>query len=641
MTMTRRTFVKGMLVGGAIVFLPLPLASCTTGSPITDRRIVGARIHPAIGIARVGNSKTEFFVGPEVPGLFPDVSYKDAAGAVTRQAARFRVYGVNAAGEIVQELTSDNADIEWTVHLAAAKPAWYTWDTSMDIDEAEAVMLRNPDVSDRQSLVIDGGAQTIASDAVSDSAKTFEGSFMGEPLYLGELRTEDSGRLLVLGGLGRSFSPTGAPIQAETTVPGVEEPQGPSIDSNEWTDDMSDGPVTANVVFEGETLPVEGAWVAVLPPNYVPQTLYTFRTLWDVITETMIDEGLVDAPTEVSFRAHILPIFTRLTDMQWVNEGQALDFGWGSPSDFHSTELIEQLADNSDDNAGFRRNLFESFRDPDYEEFEAGKLPFLLGDNNRTPSKSPRQWLALLPSWYENLRRWADGDFVNDLDQATEPKELSDVPVHLHGESLDRAALDSVEGDAFHPAPELQFIMRVPSMYDGAYRIKRVEYDRIDWGPELTPQRAMGPEGPLQGAGPGDITKWGGLPWQLDVTRCGGSYQEYVDMFGPSIWPMRAPNGVLRDAEYQTVMDTSRSMEERQRAFFTRAQWLRAVRVPDSAMSGVNAVTLWSGLGFILPQEGPGDDAFPETIFVESDIGFDEPETVFRDVSIWYKQNES
>src|SRR5580700_3276816 len=62
---------------------------------------VRAAIHPAIGIGRVGNSPDQFFCGPEVsyptprhPGF-----YRDANGALKRQAARFRIYGDNAAGE--------------------------------------------------------------------------------------------------------------------------------------------------------------------------------------------------------------------------------------------------------------------------------------------------------------------------------------------------------------------------------------------------------------------------------------------------------------------------------------------------------------------------------------------------------------
>ena len=54
--------------------------------------IVRAAIHPAIGIARVGNSQEldGYFVGPEVsdqPALALG-AYKDQVGAIKRQAAR-------------------------------------------------------------------------------------------------------------------------------------------------------------------------------------------------------------------------------------------------------------------------------------------------------------------------------------------------------------------------------------------------------------------------------------------------------------------------------------------------------------------------------------------------------------------------
>ena len=47
-------------------------------------------IHPSIGIARVGNSQ-QHFVGPE-PDTSPPTQYRDAAGELLRQAARFRVF---------------------------------------------------------------------------------------------------------------------------------------------------------------------------------------------------------------------------------------------------------------------------------------------------------------------------------------------------------------------------------------------------------------------------------------------------------------------------------------------------------------------------------------------------------------------
>src|SRR3954469_16573677 len=68
------------------------------------------KIHPAIGIARVGNSPTDFYLAPESIGALPIevdpsgrillvngqeqtiTTFRDANSLVKRQAARFRVY---------------------------------------------------------------------------------------------------------------------------------------------------------------------------------------------------------------------------------------------------------------------------------------------------------------------------------------------------------------------------------------------------------------------------------------------------------------------------------------------------------------------------------------------------------------------
>ena len=63
------------------------------------------KIHPAIGIARVGNHPSAFFIGPETPGSrgveigangneTAITRYKDG-GRIKRQAARFRVFKFN------------------------------------------------------------------------------------------------------------------------------------------------------------------------------------------------------------------------------------------------------------------------------------------------------------------------------------------------------------------------------------------------------------------------------------------------------------------------------------------------------------------------------------------------------------------
>ena len=82
------------------------------------------KIHPAIGVARVGNSD-DFFVGPEHIGEQPNPSggFKDSQCRVKRQAARFRIFAHHSNGTS-EEITSANADITWTVHLANKKAAF-------------------------------------------------------------------------------------------------------------------------------------------------------------------------------------------------------------------------------------------------------------------------------------------------------------------------------------------------------------------------------------------------------------------------------------------------------------------------------------------------------------------------------------
>src|SRR2546426_12598147 len=95
------------------------------------------KIHPAIGVARVGNSPSTFFVGPEVPGS-PGVDltaqggettvtkYK-AGGKIKRQAARFRIFeyerGTGGKVKLNGEITAGPAVIEWKVDLVNRKAA--------------------------------------------------------------------------------------------------------------------------------------------------------------------------------------------------------------------------------------------------------------------------------------------------------------------------------------------------------------------------------------------------------------------------------------------------------------------------------------------------------------------------------------
>src|SRR6185503_17502342 len=200
-----------------------------------DTTVVRAAIHPSIGVARLGNSRDGYFLAPEIvdPPPEPPGFYRDPTGALKRQAVRFRMYGLNAQGQVVTELTQSNAEIIWTVHLANKKAAWYQFQIALDIPEAQSAphaFLRNVAIPDRKNLAIDPGPRHITGVNAGGGPKySFDtGKFMGTPVYLGELRTDDQGRLIVLGGRGKSASYTDAPVLTIANNVG-------------WYDDISDG----------------------------------------------------------------------------------------------------------------------------------------------------------------------------------------------------------------------------------------------------------------------------------------------------------------------------------------------------------------------------------------------------------------
>ncbi|WP_347906006.1 LodA/GoxA family CTQ-dependent oxidase [Pseudomonas purpurea] len=349
-----------------------------------DSVIVRAAIHPGIGIARVGNSKASdgFYIGPEVIEPMPAKAsdMRDSNGALKRQAARFRVYGYNAAGEVVGELTSDTATITWQVHLANRKAQWYQFQNALDIPEAaeDAFPLRNADIKGaaRSGLAIDPGARSIAGKETSGVEYQFNtGEFQGTVVDLGELRTDPVGRLLVLGGYGVSASPAGKPIY-DPAKPGS------FNNANGWYDDTSDGPVTATVSIAGRDVPVDSAWVVVAPPNFAPD-IVGWRTLYDQLTDVYVEGGGLPFPEMASFTRDVLPALSRLNNLQWVNKGFATMFGQGGQFNFSDPTLIAKLAHRPssgepDTYEELRRVVFNAFRPADTQVNEPRTWPLAL-----------------------------------------------------------------------------------------------------------------------------------------------------------------------------------------------------------------------------------------------------------------------
>lgn len=581
-----------------------------------DTRIVRASIHPAIGVARVGNSESGSFVGPQVTDPPPQAPgfYRDEKGALKRQAAEFRIYGYNAAGDVVRELTAGTADIEWSVHLANRKAAWYEWQIAMDIPESSATILprRNKAAPARGALVIDAGVSTV-----SGPEKRVEctGSFVDTAVLIGELLTDTAGRLQVLGGRGVSASPTKSPIYT-----------GSFGNADGWHDDTADGPVTATVQIEGRQIPVEPAWVVTAPPNYAPQ-LKGVRTLYDLLYDLFVRAGWLRAPATVSFRQDVLPLLKRLTGLQWVNAGFATRFGVDGPFDFDHPALLAALSAKVPDNAPFdpnkelRRQIFNNFRPPEGKDNNLLPWPWLYGDADAAPQPSPRENAAITITQWQRLGKWAAGEFDDDLSKPVKvPKSIGDVPLAEQPSTLDRAALEFCLADAFHPGCEVTWPIRHLTMFSSPFRIRHrpPNTPENDYGTALTQAAVLAPDGPLFDQGPGDLTRWMCVPWQADAAWCRAGYDDKYDPFLPSFWPARVPNQVLSSVNYDVIVDPKGKPEQRVDAFKYRTSWFEPLgHDPDPAVAMDAMVKVFGSMGLVEVRPGPTDGApFPKQMMV-------------------------
>jgi len=455
-------------------------------------------IHPAIGIARVGTSADGFFVGPE-PGAKPPTTYRDPAGNLLRQAARFRVFRVSRAADgtlrSASEITAAEGHVEWTVHLVNAKGAAEEFPPVASRPLQASPRLRNPKHTNRAELVIDPGPRTVAGPgqrAVFDS-----GTFLGAPVPLGEIATDADGRLLVLGGFGTS-----------ACVPPGAVPIGNFANNDQWHDDMSDGLVTATVSVGASRRKVRArpARVIVAPPDFAPGVV-NLVTLYDVAFQAAVERGWRHPPTTPSFTRDLQPVLQRAVGYQWVLElgrqGHASGAGMG---DFAGQWA--DLADPSPNHAFLREGVLGTLRDPadPVANADFGLMPRL---HNSDYVSFPNAVLRLTPTQYGVLKQWAAGEFVNDLAQPPAVDEL--LP-----DALDRAALEACSGGPFFPGIEVGRIMADPQTYSAAFCVD----------PKANP--------------PGQLTAGNAVPWQADFLACSVDAQPQLGW-----WPAQRPYQVF------------------------------------------------------------------------------------------------
>lgn len=428
--------------------------------------ITEVRIHPAIGVARVGNSDSEFFIGPERrwDRAAPPGGYKDPQCRIKRQAARFRVFGYDNGVPI--ELTAADATIQWTVHLVNRKAVAPGFPNGG---------LRNAGYTsaDRDALIIDPGARTLGG---PDGRQVFDSGVFkvknqpAKSVSLGEIRTDDEGRLLVFGGFGSSGSPSNHAL-------------GGFADSDEWHDDVSDGPVTATVTIAGQTFTAASAWVIVAPPKFAPPIDNVFR-LWDLLFDDFVTAGQLQVPALPSYVHDVYPILQGAIDIAAVNSAGIGHHGFTHPVAGSAGLVNRLLATNS------------------------SHMPQLRSTSGAMDLKLTATQIAI-------MQKWAAGTISNDWNSAwgqTPPPDLAITP-----DALDKSALENCVGGALFPGIEAGAFLHDTTRFLPVVMVNGVPSFRIDHAVVSA----------------GEVTQSMAVPWQSDFLACADYW-----------WPVPRPNQV-------------------------------------------------------------------------------------------------
>ncbi|NES20834.1 MAG: hypothetical protein F6K41_18345 [Symploca sp. SIO3E6] len=468
------------------------------------------KVFPSIGVARLGNSTEAdnyYYIAPETSGglpilpdggIFTENDFRDSAGNMKRQGARFRVYYFPEAGEggdPYEVLLDGDTSITWTVHLANKKSVWYEFSTMLGEGEYPPTTdLRNLQVtSNRETLITDPGPRTLTGpDQSAEFSRTSDSSgyamtFPPEGLQpfpidtLGEIRTDSDGRLIVIGALGNSGT--------DQTYPLPEPEDLDYVNNNHWWDDTADGPVSATVTVNGQTYEAEPGWVVSVPPAYAPEILAQI-SMYDVMYDVAVRYLGAGDPNDID--GDMTKLLNRAFDYKWLTS----------------------------DEPGCHRSLTSQhisyMRSPDEaNEPPQKKMPTLAGDRSISPNLDSKY--VTFPQAHIDLGyRWEVGDYP----EPTEPTEW---------DLLTRAALDNCSGAAFAPGIEMTWFSRRSEIYAEAFRLKHRSYS-YPLSTDATPL--------TEGLEPGDFIKYMAIPWQADFNECS---VQWID--GPDVhwWPAQRP----------------------------------------------------------------------------------------------------
>ncbi|MBE0366938.1 CTQ-dependent lysine 6-oxidase LodA [Pseudoalteromonas aurantia] len=507
-------------------------------------------LHPSVGVARLGNSEGQFYLAPDQIGGLPFEAdewgnkidspvnqFKDQEGRIRRQGQPFKIID-----EDNNELTlaSDNVKaVTWTVHIANKKAAWY------EFNELQGNLLfgeensysnrrtpwRNASETNRRSLIIDPGPRTITganAKAIFDEASAsnnYPVSFPPKPCQgteiksLGNIITDNEGRLVVIGGYGNA---------------GGNEPLESYGGADSWHDDIADGTVYCTITFnDGQELKLS-AWVIVGSPDFAPEIVNISNlsdTMFDVaireqnLCAEMYSNGEFQPSYQANYYRDIEPIIQRISRYQWVSNVQSM-------SAFVSN--IFDFKDNTEENQANRSAYFNYFRKPvnpatvqqtppieqtNQQLFEHGieghlpLMPVNSGSNSVSNAEDNivDKFLTLTQTQYFLLSQWASGSFSNEKPLPTTSAQDSFGVFHA-----DQGSVGNCVGLPMCPGIEVTWSMQNPVIYAAPYVIKDQSIGS-GFPNGLDPERDECEGGGCQ---PGDLTKRMACPWQADFFNC-------------------------------------------------------------------------------------------------------------------------
>lgn len=599
---------------------------------------------------------------------------RDSAGRLKRQAQRFRIFAYpddgpdrypNGGGVELKIGSKVGArkvvDIAWTVHLANKKAAAYLVDPTLGPKAYAAGQvpgLRNlewtsgpADNPERlSSLVIDpgpravqgAGAAPVRFDHKTKAAYVDSGGVIRElPRYpkqfpsnlpadgyhpagkldsLGDLRTDEHGRLIALGGYGNTLS----------LLTGYGEPYQFIYDVNGdgWFDDAADGPVQAVVRFDdGTTQEAHGAWLVCADPAYAPQ-IRNVVSIWDDVYDTWIRE--LELQPEIyqngfqsgyvaDFESQIRPLFRAAALVQWTANIPSIAVeahaavGKIGPGDDPAKTILAGLV--------FIRNP----NNPNESNVGVPLMPLSLGDSGQS-------FLSVTKTQYFFLTQWNDGK--SGAGAGLGP-----------GERLDMATLSNCLGGRYAPGIEMSYITRLVDIYRldwrqtgcGPFRIKAkpLDYSKAKKGRPFLSAGWIPHHSGNTGLEPGDSSKFMAIPWQLDYNSCavhqtsinhadGGPAPDATTLYWS--WPAQRPVAVRNVAD---VVDGK------------PGKWVYSVRGPGTDTNdlasvctfqkGADSLTRWSLIGVVLQGSAivaNGGGRYSDELYLETGSRLDQPPVV-------------